>query len=84
MIAGLGAAAPAWAQTTVHGALKWGGYAEVPTRGTRHQKVPTFEEARLVADDQVGWYSLRLRQATTQGELLNLVYEPFAPAPSRT
>jgi hypothetical protein len=83
MIAGLGAAAPAWAQTTVHGALKWGGYAEVPTRGTRHQKVPTFEEARLVADDQVGWYSLRLRQATTQGELLNLVYEPFAPADAK-
>ena len=83
MIAGLAAAAPAQAQTTVHGTIKWGGYTEVPTRGTRRQKVPTFEEARAVVDDQVGWYSLRLPGATAQGELLNLVYEPFAPADAK-
>ena len=83
MIAGLGAAAPAQAQTTVHGVIKWGGYAEVPTHGTRHQKVPTFEEARATLDDQVGWYSLRLREATAQGELLNPVYEPFAPVDAK-
>ena len=83
MVAGMGAAASAQAQTTVHGVVKWGGYAEVPTRGTRHQKVPTFEEARAVPDDQVGWYSLRLPRATAQGELLNLVYEPFAPADAK-
>lgn len=81
-IAGL-ATAPAQAQTTVHGVIKWGGYAEVPTRGARHQKVPTFAEARAVLDDQVGWYSQRLPAATTQGELVNLVYEPFAPADAK-
>ena len=80
MVAGLGTTGSVQAQTTVHGVIKWGGYAEVPTRGTRRQKVPTFEEARVALDDQVGWYSMRLRGATTQGELLNLVYEPFAPA----
>ena len=82
-MAGLGAGAPVQAQTTVHGVITWGGYAEVPTRGTRHQKVPTFEEARMALDDQVGWYSLRLRQATSEGELLNLTYEPFVPADAR-
>lgn len=79
----LGAAAPVRAQTTVHGVIKWGGYAEVPSQKARRQRVPTFAEARVVADDQVGWYTLRLREATTQGELLNLVYEPFAPADAK-
>ena len=83
MVAGLGAATPVQAQTTVHGAIKWSGYAQVPTYGTRHQKVPTFEEARAALDDQVGWYSLRLPGPTTQGELLNLVYEAFAPADAK-
>ena len=83
VIIGLGAAAPAQAQTTVHGVIKWGGYTEVPTHGTRRQKVPTFAEARAVLDDQVGWYSLRLPGATTQGELLDLVYEPFVPADAK-
>ena len=82
-IAGLAAAAPAQAQTTAHGVIKWGGYAEVPTRGTRRQRVPTFEEAHAALDDQVGWFSLRLRDAATQGELLNLEYEPFAPADAK-
>ena len=83
IITGLGSATPVQAQTTEHVVIKWGGYAEVPTRGTRHQKVPTFEEARMALDDQVGWYSTRLRGATAQGELLNLVYEPFAPADAK-
>ena len=83
MITGLAAAAQAQAQTMVHGVIKWGGYTEVPTRGTRHQKVPTFEEVRTALDDQVGWYSMRLRGATAQGELLNLMYEPFAPADAK-
>ncbi|GAB3740791.1 type IX secretion system sortase PorU [Hymenobacter agri] len=83
MLAALGASVPVQAQTTVHGAIKWGGYAEVPSTGTRRQKVPTFAEARVAFDDQVGWYTLRLRGAATQGELLNLVYEPFEPADAR-
>ncbi|MDQ2794765.1 MAG: type IX secretion system sortase PorU [Bacteroidota bacterium] len=83
IIAGLAAAAPAQAQTTVHGAIKWGGYAEVPSRNSRRQRVPTFAEARVVFEDQVGWYTMRLPAATAQGELLNLTYEPFAPADAK-
>ena len=45
--------------------------------------MPTFSEAHPALDDQVGWFSLRLRGAVAQGELLNLVYEPFAPADAK-
>ncbi|GAC1368331.1 MAG: type IX secretion system sortase PorU [Hymenobacter sp.] len=80
-------AAAAWAQAggaaTVHGTIKWGGYAQVPTLGARRQKVPTFDEAHPALDDQVGWYSLRLGGDVRQGELRNLVYEPFAPADAK-
>ena len=74
----VGLGVPAQAQTTAHGVITWRGYAEVPTRGKRYQKVPTFDEARAVLDDQVGWYSMRLPSATSQGELLNQVYQPFS------
>ena len=81
-----GAAAPARAQsggTTSHGTIKWGGYAEVPTRGARKQKVPTFNEAQQAFDDQVGWFSLRLNGSVSQGQLVNMVYEPFAAADAK-
>ena len=68
------------AQTIAHGAIKWSGYAEVPSAAERRQKVPTFQEARFVRDEQVPFFTLRLSGAVAQGELLNLVYEPFAPA----
>ena len=83
----MGAAAPARAQAdgpvTAHGVVKWGGYAQVPTLQARKQKVPTFSEAHQALDDQVGWFSLRLNGAVGQGELLNLVYEPFSAADAR-
>ncbi|MDO7853650.1 type IX secretion system sortase PorU [Hymenobacter convexus] len=89
-VAGLmtGAAAPARAQsgalTTTHGTIRWGGYAEVPSRSVRKQKVPTFSEANMSMDEQVGWFTLRLTGgAVTQGELLNLVYEPFSAADAK-
>ncbi|MFC7670406.1 hypothetical protein ACFQT0_25825 [Hymenobacter humi] len=66
-----------------HGIIKWGGYAEVPSLSTRKQKVPTFNEAHPAFDDQVGWYSLRLNGAVGQGELVNLVYEPFSAADTK-
>ncbi len=80
-----GAAFPVRAQSTgtAHGTIKWGGYAEVPTLGSRKQKVPTFNEAHPALDDQVGWYSLRLNGAVGQGELINLIYEPFPAADAR-
>ena len=81
------AAAPARAQSggavTAHGTIKWGSYAEVPTMSARKQKVPTFNEAHQALDDQVGWFSLRLAGAVGQGELINLVYEPFSAADAR-
>ncbi|MDB5271267.1 MAG: hypothetical protein JWP58_4307, partial [Hymenobacter sp.] len=83
----VGAAAPvARAQSdaaTAHGVVKWGGYVEVPTLKSRKQKVPGFSEAQLVLDDQVGWFSMRLSGAVRQGEFLNMVYEPFAPADAK-
>jgi len=83
----MGTAAPVRAQSggavTTHGIIRWGGYAEVPSRSARKQKVPTFNEAQQVLDDQVGWFNLRLTGAATQGELVNLVYEPFAAADAK-
>ncbi len=68
---------------TAHGSIKWGGYAEVPTLSDRKQKVPTFNEAHQALNDQVGWFSLRLNGAVDQGELLNMVYEPFSAADAK-
>ncbi|WP_426061146.1 type IX secretion system sortase PorU [Hymenobacter sp. B1770] len=88
-IAGLitGRTTPAQAQTggatVAHGTIKWGGYAEVPTTASRKQRVPTFNEAIQAMDDQVGWFSLRLSSPATQGELANLVYEPFSAADAK-
>ena len=83
----LGAIVPAQAQSggavTTHGTIRWGGYAEVPTLGSRKQKVPTFNEAHQALDDQVGWFSMRLTGAVSQGELVNLVYEPFSAADAK-
>jgi hypothetical protein len=80
-------AVPAHAQSdglaTAHGELKWSGYAEVPTMATRKQKVPTFNEVHQVLDDQAGWYSLRLNGRVTQGELTNMVYQPFSAADAK-
>ena len=83
LVLGLSAGPAARAQTIAHGAIKWSGYALVPTTGERKQKVPTFGEAQFARDEQVPWFSLRLSGAVAQGELLNLVYEPFAPADAR-
>ena len=83
----LGAKAPAHAQSggsaTAHGAIKWGGYAQVPTLSGRKQKVPTFSEAHQAIDDQVGWFSLRLNGTVTGGQLANMVYEPFLAADAK-
>ena len=83
----LGTAAPARAQSggsaVAHGVIQWGGYADVPTMSARKHKVPTFNEAHPAMDDQVGWYSLRLSGAVSEGELLNLVYEPFPAADAK-
>ena len=83
----LGSTVPARAQAggeaTTHGVIKWGGYAQVPTTGARKQRVPTASEAQLTLDDQVGWFSLRLDGSVGQGQLLNLVYEPFAAADAK-
>ncbi|WP_210520698.1 type IX secretion system sortase PorU [Hymenobacter terricola] len=83
----VGAGVPARAQgggpATAHGTITWGGYAEVPTKGSRKQRVPTFSEARQVVDDQVGWFSLRLQGGVSQGELANMVYEAFSAADAR-
>ncbi|MBD2769602.1 type IX secretion system sortase PorU [Hymenobacter sp. BT664] len=82
-----GATTPARAQSgepgVAHGIIKWGGYAQVPTLGARKQKVPTFDEAHQALDDQVGWFSLRLNGRVTEGELTNLVYEPFSEADAK-
>ena len=83
LVMNLGAGPVARAQTIAHGAITWSGYAPVPTTGERKQKVPTFDEAQFARDEQVPWFSLRLSGAVAQGELLNLVYEPFAPADAR-
>ncbi|MBF9237073.1 type IX secretion system sortase PorU [Hymenobacter sp. BT683] len=83
----LGVRIPAQAQAggpvVAHGIVKWGGYTEVPTLGSRKQKVPTFNEVHQALDDQVGWYSLRLNGAVGQGELVNMVYEPFSAADAK-
>ena len=83
----IGAVGPAQAQmggaATAHGTILWGGYAEVPTRGALKQKVPTFNQAQPVLDDQVGWFSLRLKGGVDQGELINMVYEPFSAADAK-
>jgi hypothetical protein len=83
MVMGAGWKAPAQAQTTAHGVIKWSGYAQVPTAGSRRQKVPSFSEAHFVTDDQVPWFSLRLSGNIGPGDLLNLVYEPFAAADAK-
>src|SRR6476661_4008099 len=73
--------APAKAQSggaaTAHAVIKWNGYAEVPTRGARKQRVPTFEKAYHGLDEQVGLFGLRLEGAVDQGQLTNTVYQPF-------
>ena len=83
----LGMQRPAWAQAdgaiTAHGAIKWGGYAEVPSRSEQKRKVPTFSESQMGLDDQAGWFSLRLEGAVSQGQLLNMQYEPFEAADAK-
>ena len=83
----VGGSSPVHAQSggtaTAHGVIKWGGYAQVPTLGERKQKVPTFSEAHQALDDQVGWFSLRLEGAVSEGQLLNTVYEPFSAADAK-
>ena len=81
MMGGFGSArAQSGGTVTTHGTIRWGGYAEVPTLSERKQRVPTFSEALPVMNEQVGWFSLRLQGAVRQGELINLVYEPFSAA----
>jgi hypothetical protein len=80
------ATAPAQAQsggTTAHAAIKWHGYAEVPSRNARKQKVPTFEGAYHGIDEQAGQFGLRLNGAVAQGQLTNTVYEPFSAADAK-
>ena len=60
LVMGMPARAQEGGLATAHGAITWGGYAQVPTLGARKKKVPTFNEAHQALDDQVGWYSLRL------------------------
>ena len=78
-----------WAQAqssglvTAHGSIKWGGYAEVPSRNSRKQKVPSFNEAHQAWDDQAPWFSMRLNGVVTRGELANMVYEPFSVADAK-
>lgn len=85
LVTGLNEAAQAQTAgaNVAHGVIRWGGYADVPTLGGRKQRVPTFNEAHQALNDQVGWFSLRLNGAVAQGELLNLVYEPFPAADAR-
>ncbi|WP_046244207.1 type IX secretion system sortase PorU [Hymenobacter terrenus] len=83
----IGAVAPANAQSggkvTVHGTIKWGGYVEVPTKGGRKQKVPTYSAAHYDMDDQAGRFSMRLNGTVSQGEVINTVYEPFSPTDAK-
>jgi len=82
----LGTGTPGRAQSgegTVHGAIAWGGYAEVPMLTGRRLRVPAFGGAHLAVNDPVGWFSLRLEGAVRAGDLLNLVYEPVAAADAR-
>ncbi|WP_201986182.1 type IX secretion system sortase PorU [Hymenobacter rubidus] len=83
----LAAVGPARAQSggtaVAHGKIVWGGYAEVPSRAVRKQKVPVYQGAQLGLDDQVGWFSLRVDASVQQGQLANLVYEPFSAADAR-
>ena len=83
----LGGRAPARAQSggeaTDRGVITWGGYAPVPTTGERKQRVPTYGGAYRDLNDQVGWFSLRLNGPASQGQLVNLVYEPFSAADAR-
>jgi len=70
-------------EAVAHGIIRWGGYADVPSLSARKQRVPTFSEAHQALNDQVGWFSLRLNGAVAEGELLNLVYEPFSAADAK-
>ena len=82
----LGTETPVRAQggtATAHGAIAWGGYAEVPMLNGRRQRVPAFGGAHLAVNDPVGWFSLRLDGAVREGELLNLVYAPVSAADAR-
>ena len=80
----LGANTPGRAQSgTVHGSLTWGAYAEVPAPGATKQKVPMFSVGRLELNEQVAWFSLRIDAPVRQGQLTNLVYEPFSAADAR-
>jgi hypothetical protein len=78
---------PAQAQsggaTTIHADLRWNGYAAVPSRSARKQRVPTFQGAYHEVDEQAGVFSLRLNGAVNQGEITNAVFEPFAAADAR-
>ncbi len=77
---------PARAQggaATAHAVVRWGGYAEVPSRAERKQRVPTFAGAWAAFDEQVGVFSLRLAGDVRQGQLLNPVYEAFSEADAK-
>jgi hypothetical protein len=82
----MGAARPARAQAgdnTVHGDLKWGGYAEVTYPNGRKQKVPVPGDVAPLFNDQVGWVAQRLPGAAAQGQFTNLKYEAFPAADAR-
>ena len=87
LFVGLGwAAPPARAQggaATAHAVVRWGGYAEVPSRAERKQRVPTFAGAWAAFDEQVGVFSMRLTGDVRQGQLLNPVYEAFSEADTK-
>ena len=68
---------------TAHAVVRWGGYAEVPSRTERKQRVPTFAGAWAAFDEQVGAFSLRLAGEVRQGQLLNPVYEAFSEADAK-
>ena len=69
--------------TTVHATISWKGYTEVISRSEKKQRVPSFEGAYQLPNEQVGLFSMRLNGAVTQGELLNAVYEPFSAADAK-
>ena len=77
-------AARAQGPATAHVVLRWGGYAEVPSRtGRAPQRVPTFAGAYAAFDEQIGVFSQRLAGDVRQGELLNPVYEAFSAADAK-
>ena len=83
LLLNVGMLTPARAQAVAHGQLTWSGYADLSGPTARRQKVPTFDAAQWLANEQVPLFSLRLAGSVGQGELLNLVYEPVAPADAR-